>query len=103
MGRKAKYFVNNDGKFQCPHCFRSYGSKQCLIQHIKMKHSNKISQLQELVISKSRTQILLLEVFQTFLHKFEEMLNEFVEKAQKFRTETSEMVDSVIVLNKLSA
>ena len=102
MGRKAKYFINSDGKFQCPHCFRSYDSKQRLIQHIKFKHSNKVTQLQELVIAKSRTQTLLLEVVQLFLQKLEVVQNDFVEKAQKMRTELNETVDRVIVLQKLS-
>ena len=102
MGRKAKYVLNSEGKYQCPHCFRSYESKPCLLQHIKFKHSNKVTQLQELVISKSRTQTLLLEVVQMFLQKLEVVQNDFVEKAQKMRTELNQTVDRVIVLNRLS-
>ena len=102
MGRKAKYFVNSDGKFQCPRCFKSNESKASRLQHIKLKHSNKVTQLQELVIAKSRTQTLLLEVVQIFLQKLEQVQNDFVEKAHKMRTELNETVDRVIVLNKLS-
>ena len=102
MGRKAKYFLNSDGKFQCPHCFRSYESKPCLLQHIKFKHSNKETQLQELVISKSKTMTLLLEVVQMFLQRLELMQNDFVEKAQRLRTDLNETIDSVIVFNRLS-
>ena len=102
MGRKAKYVLNSEGKYQCPHCFRSYESKPRLLQRIKFKHSNKVTQLQELVISKSRTQTLLLEVVQMFLQKLEVVQNDFVEKAQKMRTELNQTVDRVIVLNRLS-
>ena len=102
MGRKAKYCLNSDGKFQCPHCFRSYESKPSLLQRVKFKHSNEVTLLQELVISKSKTQTLLLEVVQMFLQRLELTQNDFVEKAQKMRTELNETVDRVIVLNRLS-
>ena len=117
MGRKTKYFINKDGQFQCEQCPNSYESKPSLIQHIRLKHPKKVSQLQEmmrqqsqrvddaneLVHAKHRTQTLLLEVFQLFLHNLDAIQKEFVEKTDKLRKDTREMVDNVIVLNKLSA
>ena len=62
-----------------------------------------MSQLHDLVHAKHKTQTKILEVFNIFIHQYQRLQDEYVEKTSKIRTETRELVDKIIVLNGLTA
>jgi len=117
MGRKVKYVVNAEGRFQCEHCTKSYNNKQSLIQHCRLKHPSQVSQLKEqvqqqtlkvdaahqLIHAKHETQTKILEVFNIFIHRYQKLQDEYVENTSRLCTETNQLVDKIIVLNGLSA
>jgi transposase len=103
MGRKVKYIANDEGRFQCEHCSKSYESKSCLMQHNKLKHPKRVTQLRDLIHAKHKTQTKLLEVFNIFIHTCQKLQDEYVEKTSKLREETRQLVDKIIVLHGLSA
>ena len=104
LGRKQKYFQNDNGKYSCHQCASSYDSKHCLMQHIRLKHKQyrAVDQAYELIRAKQKTQNQILELFRSFTERIAQITDAFSVDLESECTHVEKVIDNIERLSKLS-